>query len=154
MKTMLGSRKHHYMTRVSTFVLTVALIAGMVGCDQPASSYNLTISSTAGGSVTEPGEGVFTYDAGMVVELVATPGAGYRFVNWTGDVETIANVETATTTIAMEGDYHMTADFEKQYTPMVAAGWVHTVGLKSDGTVVAVGDNRYGQCNVGGWDLN
>ena len=26
-----------------------------------------------------------------------------------------------------------------------------TVGLKKDGTVVAVGDNRYGQCNVSGW---
>jgi alpha-tubulin suppressor-like RCC1 family protein len=25
------------------------------------------------------------------------------------------------------------------------------VGLKSDGTVVAVGDNDYLQCNVGGW---
>ena len=27
----------------------------------------------------------------------------------------------------------------------------HTVGLKSDGTVVAVGDNTFGQCNVDGW---
>jgi len=25
------------------------------------------------------------------------------------------------------------------------------VGLKSNGTVVAVGDSGYGQCNVGGW---
>jgi alpha-tubulin suppressor-like RCC1 family protein len=32
----------------------------------------------------------------------------------------------------------------------VAAG-LHTVGLKSDGTVVAVGDNEYGQCDVGNW---
>ena len=36
-------------------------------------------------------------------------------------------------------------------TPMVAAGGYHTVGLKSDGTVVAVGNNDYGQCNVGSW---
>ena len=36
-------------------------------------------------------------------------------------------------------------------TPMVAAWWYHTVGLKSDGTVVAVGRNDYGQCNVSGW---
>jgi hypothetical protein len=34
---------------------------------------------------------------------------------------------------------------------MVAAGAMHTVGLKSDGTVVAVGDNEYGQCDVGNW---
>ncbi|MCR8632170.1 RCC1-like domain-containing protein [Paenibacillus radicis (ex Xue et al. 2023)] len=33
----------------------------------------------------------------------------------------------------------------------IAAGRRHTVGLKSDGTMVAVGDNEYGQCDVGGW---
>ena len=33
----------------------------------------------------------------------------------------------------------------------VSAGWNHTVGLKSDGTVVAVGYNKYGQCDVSGW---
>ena len=33
----------------------------------------------------------------------------------------------------------------------VAAGTHHTVGVKSDGTVVAVGNNDDGQCNVGGW---
>ena len=35
--------------------------------------------------------------------------------------------------------------------PMVAAGGGHTVGLKSDGTVVAAGYDLYGQCNVGDW---
>ena len=38
-----------------------------------------------------------------------------------------------------------------QVTPMVAAGGYHTVGLKDDGTVVAVGHNDSGQCDVGGW---
>jgi hypothetical protein len=33
----------------------------------------------------------------------------------------------------------------------VAGGYGHTVGLEADGTVVAVGDNTYGQCNVSGW---
>jgi len=33
----------------------------------------------------------------------------------------------------------------------VSAGNVHTVGLESGGTVVAVGLNDYGQCNVGSW---
>src|SRR5665648_462925 len=33
----------------------------------------------------------------------------------------------------------------------IAAGRRHTVGLKSDGTVTAVGDNKYGQCDVGSW---
>lgn len=33
----------------------------------------------------------------------------------------------------------------------LAAGNRHTVRLKSDGTVVAVGDNEYGQRDVSGW---
>ena len=33
----------------------------------------------------------------------------------------------------------------------IEAGKYHTVGLKSDGTVVAVGDNEYGQCDVSDW---
>jgi hypothetical protein len=74
--------------------------------------YDLTISSTEGGSVTTPGEGTFTYDVGKVVNLVASPGAGYQFDNWTGDVATIADVNDATTTITMNGDYSVTANFE------------------------------------------
>ena len=35
--------------------------------------------------------------------------------------------------------------------PQVAAAGNHTVGLKADGTVVAVGDNSYGQCNISSW---
>jgi len=35
----------------------------------------------------------------------------------------------------------------------VAAGMMHTIGLKSDGSVVTAGSNAYGQCNVGGWML-
>ena len=33
----------------------------------------------------------------------------------------------------------------------IATGGSHTVGLKSDGTVVATGDNTDGQCNVSDW---
>jgi len=75
MKIILSSKRHHYVARVSIFLVAAALIAGMVGCGQP----------------------------------------------------------------------------EPEYTSMVAAGGYHTVGLKDDGTVVAVGWNELGQCNVGGW---
>jgi len=33
----------------------------------------------------------------------------------------------------------------------IAAGDSHTVGLKSDGTVFAVGENKYNQCDTGDW---
>ena len=37
------------------------------------------------------------------------------------------------------------------YTVCIAAGDFHTVGLNDDGTVIAVGDNKYGQCDVSNW---
>jgi uncharacterized repeat protein (TIGR02543 family) len=77
----------------------------------PAGQYSLTVSSTTGGSVTTPGEGVFAYDEGTWVELQAVPDGGYYFVNWDGDVGTIADVNAATTTITMQGDYKITARF-------------------------------------------
>ena len=76
MRTMLNLRRRRHLGRISTCLVVIALIAGMVGCGQPG--------------------------------------------------------------------------FE--CTPMViAAGYENTVGLKSDGTVVAVGWNNYGQCDIGGW---
>ena len=45
----------------------------------------------------------------------------------------------------------------KKHCGCISSGWAyaHTVGLKTDGTVVAVGSNRFfhdfGQCNVSGW---
>jgi len=80
--------------------------------------YDLTIGSTAGVSVITPGEGTFTYDAGTVVDLMATPGDGYRFVEWTGDVGTIADVEAAATNITMSGNYTITANFAMEATPV------------------------------------
>jgi hypothetical protein len=43
---------------------------------------------------------------------------------------------------------------EGKVNPMVAAGEYHTVGLKSDSRVVAVGDKSYGQYDVNNWNLN
>jgi C1A family cysteine protease len=85
--------------------VTVPVALHVVPCD-------LTITSTAGGTVTTPGVGTFTYDGGTVVNLVATPSTGYRFVNWTGNVGTIADVNDATTTVTMNGDYSVKANFE------------------------------------------
>jgi len=74
---------------------------------------DLIVSSTAGGNVTAPREGTFTYEKGTMVDLVATSDAGYHFVNWTGNVGTIANVNDASTSITMNSDYSITANFEK-----------------------------------------
>jgi hypothetical protein len=76
-------------------------------------TYNLTIFSTTGGMVTTPGPGSHTYHAGETVDLVVEAEKSYRFVNWTGDVDTIADVTATRTTITMDGDYSITANFEE-----------------------------------------
>jgi hypothetical protein len=80
--------------------------------------HNLTISSTTGGSVTNPGEGTFTYDQETGINLVAKAEEGYQFANWTGNVDTIADVNAASTTITMNGDYSIIANFEEEELPM------------------------------------
>jgi parallel beta-helix repeat protein len=73
--------------------------------------YTLEISSTGGGSVIIPGEGTFTYDPGTVVDLIAITDNFYNFVQWTGDVGTITDVNSAATNITMNDDYSITANF-------------------------------------------
>jgi uncharacterized repeat protein (TIGR02543 family) len=90
------------------------IIANFETEEMPPVQYDLTVSGTAGGSITTPGEGTFTYDAGTRVSLVATPASGYQFVKWTGDVVTIANANAASTTIIMQGNYSITANFEEE----------------------------------------
>jgi len=80
-------------------------------------SYTLIVDFTAGGTVTVddvpiPGKAILTYDPGTVVSLDATPSVGYRFVNWTGNVSTIADVDSASSTIIIDSDRSITANFE------------------------------------------
>jgi len=139
------------MRTISSCLITVALVAGMVGCTPGPVQYDLTISSTEGGELVTPSEATSTYDEGTAVTLVVFPHTGYHFVNSTGDVGTIANVSTASTAITMNDNYSITANFAFQCLPMVDGGHLHTAGLKFDGAVVATGLNNYGQCNVGNW---
>ena len=74
-------------------------------------AYDLTIDSTAGGSVTSPGEGTFRYEEGRVIDLVAEAEQGYQFVGWSGDVGTIADTDNAVTSITVNGDYAIVAQF-------------------------------------------
>ena len=69
------------------------------------------------------------------------------------------NGETAKAAIAFGklGDYRDSSERSQVLWDVVAvrdtvsAGEAHTVGLKSNGAVVAVGDNEDGQCDVSGW---
>jgi hypothetical protein len=94
----------------------------------PPEKYYLEVSSTLGGDVTTPGQDTFANvestgaymffgaDTGdAVVNLKAVPKSdSWEFVNWTGDVTTIADVDAATTTITItpDRDYEITANFQ------------------------------------------
>jgi hypothetical protein len=97
---------------VGIFLAMIALMAGMAGCDEePSLQYNLTISSTEGGSVTTPGEEAFAYNETTVVNLVAEPDQGYQFVKWTGDTGAIEDVNAASTNITVNAACAITAIF-------------------------------------------
>jgi hypothetical protein len=105
--------KDHHVLVVTIFLIAVALVAGGATCDG-ARTYQLTISSASGGNVTTPGEGTFPYPAGTVVQLTATPDDGYQFRSWTGDIQHIANSNAASTTITMNANYAIVANFETE----------------------------------------
>jgi hypothetical protein len=114
MKVIPGSRKHPYVVRVSIFLITAALVWAVMGCTDPCPpEYELTISSTTGGSVVIPAKRISIHTEGTLVFLVADPDDGYRFVSWTGDVRTIGNVNSAQTHIKIRGEYSITAEFEE-----------------------------------------
>jgi len=102
--------------------------------------YDLTVSSTTGGSVSIPGEGLFSYVVGSVADLVARPDDNYEFVSWTGDVDSIEDVDSARTTIQMDGDYSITANFEG---PLVPPTYTLTLASTVGGMVVEPGEGDF-----------
>jgi hypothetical protein len=67
--------------------------------------YNLTVSATNGSVVLSPSGG--SYASGTVVTLTATGNTGYVFGSWSGALTGSTNP----TTITMDGDKAVTADF-------------------------------------------
>jgi hypothetical protein len=107
--------------------------------------YSLTIASTAGGTVTSPGQGSFVYQEADIVGLIAQPDEGYDFVKWDGDVDTIADVDAAQTTITMNGSYSITGNFESRRPPPVA---LLLVSSTQGGSVTSPGEGTF-QCTLG-----
>ncbi len=89
---------------------------------EPPVQYTLTISSTTGGSVTTPGEGVYTYYAATVVDLLAEAEADYQFAKWTASAGTFGDANDAETTFTMPAqDVTITAHFGVVYELAMAA---------------------------------
>ncbi|MGB5925653.1 MAG: fibronectin type III domain-containing protein [Dehalococcoidia bacterium] len=117
MKTILSSRRHRYVTRVSIFLIAVALIAGMVGCGGGVIGYNLTMAANpVGGGTATDLTNASPYTAGTAVSIKAVAAAGYRFVNWTAPAGTFANSNAAETTFTIPAQHvTVTANFVRVY---------------------------------------
>jgi hypothetical protein len=144
--------------RASILLITVALIAGIAGCvggdgNGGDGSYTLIVDFTDGGTVAVdelpiPGKALLPYDAGTVVSLDASPSAGYRFVEWTGNVSSIADVNAASTTITMNDDYSVMAKFEL----IESAQYRLIISSTAGGSVSSPGEGTF--CYDGGTGVN
>jgi hypothetical protein len=103
------SKTRRYLAIVGIFLISSTLIVGMAGCG--SGQYSVTIHNTEGGSAWAPSGPTSNLDYGDVVWIEAWPDICYEFVNWTGDVGTIADVEDSSTTITMYDSYVITANF-------------------------------------------
>ncbi|HPS01650.1 MAG TPA: sugar-binding protein, partial [Candidatus Sumerlaeota bacterium] len=70
---------------------------------------NVLPNAGAGTVTANPTSGDGTYEFGTTVTLTAAPAAGYRFVNWTGDV----TGTEASILVTMNGARTVTANFEQ-----------------------------------------
>jgi hypothetical protein len=68
----------------------------------------LTLTSTFGGSVVEPGEGEFLYPFDTLVHLKAVADPGFVFLRWTGPFP----ITSSTADIYMERSYQFQARFQ------------------------------------------
>ena len=119
---------------------------------EPIPTYELTMAVSPLGSGTATDEtDAGPYAEGTRINIKAEPNMGYHFINWTAPAGEFDNANEAETVFTMPAEaVTVTANFAVE--SMVAAGGYHTVGLQSDGTVVATGDNESGQCDVGDWE--
>jgi hypothetical protein len=74
--------------------------------------YALTITSANGTVAKNPDQATSTYHEGDVVQLTATPDAGWSFANWTGDLTGSLNPASVT----IHGDTSVTANYAQLLT--------------------------------------
>ena len=91
------------------FLVVFVMCLSIIGCPNMPTTYQLTVSSSPseGGqiSMNPPGG---RYSAGTLVNLIATPNAGWQFVKWNGNVLSTGDADTF---IALNNNEIVTAVF-------------------------------------------
>ncbi len=112
-----------------------------------STSYSLTTRVAGSGTVTAPASSPSSYTSGTVVTLSASASAGYHFVNWTGLINTVANPKSASTTVVMNGNYVIQANFA----PNSGITYTLTTAVSPGGSGTispAAGDHTYNEGEV------
>jgi hypothetical protein len=86
-----------------------------VNLGQQTTGYrSLTISSTEGGQVGIPGEDVFNFAPGTIVNLEANAQEEYHFLHWSGsavDADRLEDPNSAITSVVVDAHYTLVANF-------------------------------------------
>ncbi len=99
-------------------------------------TYELSIDIDGEGEVIRPGEGDFEYEYDETVVIEAEADEKHRFEAWTGDIENIENYDSDLTTITMEDDYDITAEFEEDYYEL-------SIDVDGEGEVIRPGEGDF-----------
>ena len=123
---------------IATFELTSpGITKATLDVGEEDNDFRLTVLASANGSVIPSGTAV--YVAGDEVNVRAIPDFGYDFEQWSGDTNTMADSNAAETTLIVNGNQSLTANFAiEQYTVTVQAtnGSVSGDGAYDHGALV------------------
>ncbi len=117
-------------------------------------TYTLTLNSTLGGKITNPGEGSYTYNSGQVVHIVTTAAEPcFQFDGWRFSAGflpsprcgfTIANSKSTDTTITMNQNYSISAGYH--WDPPVITSLVANPSVVSLGNETIITCNAFDNC--------
>ncbi len=111
----------------------------------PAVTYQLTVSTSTGGTITAPASSPVTVNQGAATTITATANAGYVFAGWTVESGTasIANAALLSTTVTLNsGDAAIKANFVPDtYTITASAGANGSIS-PNGASVFNPGDNQ------------
>ncbi len=105
-KSILRNIHYPFFVMIVVAVIYLPLLSGC-NSETPVKQYNLTINVDGNGTSV----GGDAYDENTVVSVSASPDPGWEFVEWTGDIETLGDRLSSSTTIVMDSDYTITARF-------------------------------------------
>lgn len=135
------------------FAVSEAQAYGRWVTPPPSIQHTLTIKTTPGGSVTSPGQGQFPYAEGSMVPIEATAqGLLGQFAGWTGsavDQGKVANPQAAKTTVLVDGDYLLQANFQgvlEVWRTTYTNGFQSTIGRewsRTNADVTPAGQQRF-----------